>query len=95
VLPGDRYYIYITIYRDMWDDAEARDWAIHTACNKARLALVSDGLTPWGRPRLRWLPPQYEPFGYACFDPDSLRGVITWRGVPVVPVLPTEWDTCL
>jgi len=94
MLPGDRYYIKFTVSRELFEDKPALDWMIYSVCQKARVALVNAGLQPWGYPKWRWLDPQQDcnRYFYAC-DPDSLRGYLTFRGVPVVPVQPTEWDT--
>lgn len=94
MLPGDRYYLPFAMSLELFDDPQARDWFIHDACKKVRVALVNAGYQPWGRPKLHWLNPHgdYADVWYHYYD-GQIRGHITWRGVPVVPIQPTEWDT--
>lgn len=85
-----KYALRATITREMWEDAQARDWALHGMVKRLHVGLCNAGLRPFGPVRYRYHVPRPEEFIY---DPSVLYVLMWQRGVSVVPVHPTEWDT--
>jgi hypothetical protein len=92
IITPQKYGTYARISSALWQDTPSRDWLLHRMTKNMHDGLAKHGLRPFGPViyRYRVMSPDE-----VYYDPDIMYVFMWQRGVPVVPVHPTEWDTCL